>query len=260
MGKLVALLLLLSYSSFCSAEAVNKSVNLVVGDWEPYTSSQDNSNYKISETLVRAAFATQGYQVKIEYHPWSRAYRYAQTDKYDGTFPWFKNSEREALFLFSSPLFVQKIVFFYHSNSQFDWQDIADLNQYQIGATQEYEVTRLMQSNGVKLEISNSDDVNFIKLGKHRIDAYPAGLERGYYMLGNLLPAMQINQLKVHPKPIIENDMYVMFSKQNLSRSQELKEALRLGIEQLIKSGEYQKIIDVEKQINSSSSGVQPVD
>ncbi|OAJ93823.1 substrate-binding periplasmic protein [Vibrio bivalvicida] len=249
MSKLTLSILLLSFSILCSAHANERVVRLVVGDWEPYTSSQNNPNYKISETLVKAAYATQGYEVQIDYHPWTRAYRYAQTDRYDGTFPWFKNSEREELFLFSSPLFVQKIVFFYHMNSRFAWQDIADLNNFRIGATQEYEVTRLMQSNGIELEVSNSDDVNFIKLGKYRIDAYPAGLERGYYMMGNILPAIQINQLKVHPKPIIENDMFVMFSKQNIKRSKRLSEALRIGIESLIESGEYQVIIDVEKQI-----------
>jgi len=253
MSKLTLSILLFSFSILCSAQTNERVVRLVVGDWEPYTSSQNNPNYKISETLIKSAYATQGYEVKIEYHPWTRAYRYAQTDKYDGTFPWFKNSEREALFLFSSPLFVQKVVFFYHIDSGFDWQNTADLSKFQIGATQEYEVTRLMQSEGIEIEVSNSDDVNFIKLGKHRIDAYPAGLERGYYMIGNLLPTTQINQLKVHPKPIIENDMYVMFSKQNIRRSKQLSEALRIGIERLIESGEYQRIIDVEKQIRQST-------
>ncbi|CAM2940561.1 Transporter substrate-binding domain-containing protein [Vibrio neptunius] len=259
MSRLFTSVLLIIHSSLCLAQSNERTVTFVVGDWEPYTSSQNNPEYKIAENLVTAAYATQGYTVDIKYHPWSRAYRYAETGKFDGTFPWFKNDQRTSIFEFSEPLFTQKVVFFYHSKSHFDWQDMSDLNNFRIGATQAYEVTRLMNSHGVKLEIANEDQSNFIKLAKHRLDAYPAAIERGYYMMGTLLTAIQIGQIRVHPKAIIEKDMFVMFSKHNPNRNQKLKRALKLGIQELFESGEYQKIISVDNQISLPEKPVQQV-
>ncbi|MDA0119210.1 substrate-binding periplasmic protein [Vibrio sp. T11.5] len=252
MSRLFTSVLLIIHSSLCLAQSNERTVTFVVGDWEPYTSSQSNPEYKMAEDLVTAAYETQGYRVTIDYHPWSRAYRYVESGRYDGTFPWFKNDERESLFIFSESLFTQKIVFFYHIDSNFDWQKPVDLNNYHIGATQGYEVTRLLQSLGVNVEVTNEDQSNFIKLGKQRIDAYPAAVERGYYMMGTSLSAIQLNKLRIHPKPIIENDMYTMFSKHDHKRSERLSEALNLGIQQLIQSGEYQKIINVENQVSAS--------
>ena len=252
MSRIFAIILLFVCSPLSVAQNSDKVVRLVVGDWEPYTSSLNNPNYKIAEDLVIAAYQTQGYSVTIDYHPWSRAYRYVESGIYDGTFPWFKNDERQSLFIFSESLFTQKIVFFYHVDSNFDWQKSLDLNNYHIGATQAYEVTRLLQSQGVKVEVANEDRSNFIKLGKQRIDAYPAAVERGYYMMGTILSAIQINKIRIHPKPILEKDMYTMFSKHDHERSARLSEALSLGIQQLIQSGEYQKIISVENQISVS--------
>ncbi|MFW7524475.1 substrate-binding periplasmic protein [Vibrio ostreicida] len=259
MIKLFVLVCLLIISPLSIAQSDDKSVRFVVGDWEPYTSSQRDPELKVAEVLVREAFATQGYSVSIDYHPWSRAYRYGQTGRYDGTFPWFKNSEREELFIFSSPLFIQKIVFFYHQNSQFNWRNIGDLNQFHIGATQDYEVTRLLKTHGVTLDIANTDQSNFIKLGKERIDAYPASVERGSYMLGTLLSATQLNQIEVHPKPIIERAMFLMFSRENSERSKHLNAVLHSGINQLIESGEYQNIIGArDKQITHSHPTLAP--
>ncbi|MCG9677585.1 transporter substrate-binding domain-containing protein [Vibrio sp. Isolate24] len=254
MSRILALVLLLILPPLAVSQTDDKVVKFVVGDWEPYTSSQNNPDHKIAEVLVRAAYQTQGYRVVIDYHPWSRAYRYAQSGQYDGTFPWFRSKQHEPFFVFSSPLFKQKIVFFYHEDSHFDWQKHDDLNQYRIGATQDYEVTRLLQSKDVRVEIANEDQSNFIKLGKHRIDAYPAAIDRGYYMMGTVLPAVQINKLRVHSKPIIEKEMYVMFAKHNHERNKKLNDVLYMGMRQLIQSGEYQKIISFENQVFHSDA------
>ena len=201
MLKLLVTLLLFLSSDRIAASQTNKSVRLVVGEWEPYTSSFSNPKYKISEELVRAAYQTQGYRVTIDHHPWARAYRYVQSGRYDGTFPWFRTVERESSFMFSPPLFLEKVMFIYHEKSKFDWQDIDDLNNYRVGATQAFTVTDYLLSENVNLEIANSDETNYIKLAKYRIDAYPAASKRGSYMLATLLTHDQTEHLRIHPKP-----------------------------------------------------------
>ena len=85
MSRIFAIILLFVCSPLSVAQNSDKVVRLVVGDWEPYTSSLNNPNYKIAEDLVIAAYQTQGYSVTIDYHPWSRAYRYVESGIYDGT-------------------------------------------------------------------------------------------------------------------------------------------------------------------------------
>lgn len=127
MCKRILALLCLICSSASWAIQENKTVRFAIGDWEPYTSRQDNPEFKVAETIVRAAFANQGYQVELDYFPWSRAYKYAESGAYDGSFPWMMTPERQTIFLYSKPFFTQHIVFFYHKSSQFDWHSVEDL-------------------------------------------------------------------------------------------------------------------------------------
>ncbi|GLT16967.1 hypothetical protein GCM10007938_07440 [Vibrio zhanjiangensis] len=244
MLKSFILILLFLSSNTALASENTKTVRLVVGEWEPYTSSFSNPHYKISEELVRAAYQTQGYKVIIDHHPWARAYRYVQTGKYDGTFPWFKTTERESLFIFSTPLFVEEVVFIYHQDSQFHWENIDDLNKYRVGATQAFTATDYLISQNVNVTIENSDETNYIKLAKHRIDVYPAALKRGDYMLTTLLTKEQSEKLHIHPKPIMETEMFIMFSLQDIERRKLLSEAFTRGLNMLIDSGQYKEIME----------------
>ncbi|MBD1567393.1 transporter substrate-binding domain-containing protein [Vibrio sp. SA48] len=234
----------------CSLAAQEMRVKFAIGEWAPYTSSSANPNEKIAEQIVVKAFESQGYQVELDYFPWPRSLRLAAHDKYDGSFPWMISDSRQDKFLISVPFFTQKIVFFSHKEVGFTWNNTEDLKKYAIGATQDYQATKHLINLGIKPNIVNAEKLNFIKLAKKRIDAYPTGLIRGNYLLGKLFNSKEAAQIQVNSKTLMEEEMYILFSKHNIKRSQHLNQIFSQGLQQLIDSGEYQLIVFDENRIS----------
>ncbi len=235
-----------------SVEADNKIVRFAVGDWAPYTSSSENPREKISERIVIRAYEIQGYEVILSYYPWSRSLRLAKQGTYDGTFPWMFNDEREQSFLYSDAMFSQKVVFFSHKEANFYWQTLSDLTNFHIGATQDYQATHILITAGVEPTIENTEESNFDKLAKHRIDAYPTGLIRGKYLIEKLLSKEEARAISIGDKPLVEDNMYIIFSRQDIQRSRKLSEVFSRGLKALIESGEYESIIFDSNRINGA--------
>ncbi|MEZ8102242.1 substrate-binding periplasmic protein [Vibrio bivalvicida] len=226
-----------------SVNANTKHVRFAVGEWAPFTSSSNNPREKIAEQIVIRAYESQGYNVILGYYPWSRSLRLAKQNQYDGTFPWMSNEEREEAFLFSDAMFTQKLVFFSHVEANFQWQELDDLKRFHIGATQDYQATNLLENAGLKPTIENTEESNFDKLAKHRIDAYPTGLIRGKYLIDKYLSKEEARAIRIGDKTLVEDNMYIMFSRTNPQRSQELSNVFSKGLKTLIESGEYDSIV-----------------
>ncbi|MCG9749814.1 transporter substrate-binding domain-containing protein [Vibrio brasiliensis] len=241
MGRLqvLASALLLSIS----AHAEEKLVRFAIGEWPPYTSASNRPEQTVTQQIVVEAFVSQGYQVKLDYFPWSRAYKLASEGKYDGSFPWIQNSQRDELFLYSDAIFTQTVVFFYHQDSEFSWRQIKDLNQYIIGGTQDYQTVFFLDQYGIEQTISIDEETSFSKLIKKRIDAYPTGRIRGQYLIDNTLSRDEAKLIQTDPKPLFEDDMHILFPKQNNERSKMLIDVFAKGLEELIDSGRYQEIM-----------------
>ena len=233
-------------------QAQDKVVRFAIGEWAPYTSS-DPSERSIAEQVIVRAFATQGYQVQIDYHPWPRSIKLLSTELYDGSFPWAENRQRKESFIYSEPFLKQRVVFFSHTKSNFTWTEEINFQQYVIGATQGYHITNLLFELGIKPVIDADEKNNFIKLAKRRIDAYPAGLSRGKYLIEKELSHEQASQIKVGSKALAEGYLHVIFSKQNLERSNALKQIFNNGLRQLIDNGEYQKLVVESNRVNTSA-------
>lgn len=237
--RLLALALLLSASTM----AEEKLVTFAIGEWAPYTSSSPHAYEKVAQQVVIESFESQGYQVKLDYFPWSRSLKLASEGAYDGTFPWIENAERSTLFLYSDPIFTQTVVFFHHQEAEFNWQQFDDLHQYAIGGTQDYQAVFFLNQYGINQEISIDEETNFNKLVKRRIDAYPTGKIRGQYLINQTLTPDEAQLITFNDKPLFEDKMHILFTKQNRARSEMLMKAFAKGLEELIASGRYDEIM-----------------
>ena len=82
-------------------KAAKPVVRLATLEWEPYIGTRmPDQGY--TAALVRAAFARQGMDVKIEFYPWARALHLARTGAVDGLMPEYFNPSREAEFEYSA--------------------------------------------------------------------------------------------------------------------------------------------------------------
>lgn len=249
------LLLLISTLIFSSAiTAQEKVVRFAIGEWPPYTSSSNDPEQQVAQRVVVKAFESQGYQVQLDYFPWSRSFKLASEGKYDGTFPWIRNSERSQVFLNSEAIFTQTVVFFYHRNVNFSWQQLTDLNHYTIGATQDYQALFYLNQADINQKVSIDEETNFAKLVKRRIDAYPTGTIRGKYLIKKTLSQDEAALVKIDNKPLFEDEMTILFPKHNSARSEKLIGVFSQGMKTLYASGEYQKIMLENSQIEPVAS------
>lgn len=86
-------------------------VRLATGDYPPLLGEREPGGGLLSQVVV-AAFATQGADARLSYLPWQRGFNETRSGDYTATFPYVKNAEREANFLFSSVLLSDNIRMF----------------------------------------------------------------------------------------------------------------------------------------------------
>lgn len=96
---------------FGAGRALAEAIPLVAGEYPPLTGENEPGGGLLSR-VVLAAFASQGGSVRVSYLPWQRGFNETRSGLYTGTFPYVRNTEREAEFLYSAPLFVDNIRLF----------------------------------------------------------------------------------------------------------------------------------------------------
>lgn len=105
MRRAVLLVLALGMASPAAAE----TWRLITGpDFGPYTDPELPEG-GWSTALVTAALAMAGHKVDLDWGSWKRGYSTSSVGSYDGTFPYARNAEREALFHYA-PAPVARIV------------------------------------------------------------------------------------------------------------------------------------------------------
>ncbi|MFB9214841.1 substrate-binding periplasmic protein [Vibrio sinaloensis] len=211
MKFLTALLLL---PSFAYAE----TLVIAVEDYPPHTSSH-NPEHRRLQSPITSIFESLGYEVQYEYTSWARALKGVKSGKFDLTYPWFENKSRRNEFVLSEPLMTQKVVFFHRSDSDFDWETRNDLKQYTLGAVVDYTARDVLIDMGLTPFTGNTDRYIFQLLYKGRIDAYPATVETGLMRIDQVLPPTQAQAITYHNKPLFEQDMYILFTKDKFKDS-----------------------------------------
>lgn len=94
-----------------SAQAQPASVELVTGEYPPFSSEDAPAMGVLSEVVV-AAFQDQGVSTQVRFMPWQRGYMETRNGLHTGTFPYVKNEERQRDFWFSQPLYPDVVRIF----------------------------------------------------------------------------------------------------------------------------------------------------
>lgn len=202
----------------CPAMLQAKSIVIAIEDYPPHTSSS-NAEHRLLQDPVTKIFQSLGYQVVYEYTSWARALKGVRSGKFDATFPWFENKDRRDHFILSDKLMTQKVVFFHRKDNGFDWQTDEDLASYTLGSVVDYTARDVLIEMGLKPFTGNTDSYVFQLLFKGRIDAYPATIETGQMRIDQVLPKEAAEELTYHNKPLFEQDMYLLFSKEKFKDS-----------------------------------------
>jgi polar amino acid transport system substrate-binding protein len=197
----------------CSTALANETIRLTIGEYLPYT-SEKNVKAKVLKKIVVEAFKLEEITVSYSYFPWKRSYRSVENGDFDGIFPWNKFAERERLFhIHQLPILEDEYVYFHLKSTPFDWNTIEDLRKYKVGVTIGYKQEESFSKLGIKVDSAPSEESNYRKMLKDRIDVCPTAEEVGYATINYMFPLEVAKLFTHHPKVIEMNDYFILFSK-----------------------------------------------
>lgn len=236
-GLLVASLVLLS-SSLVLAE--HPAISFDTAN-PPFMYSRDGTPAGLYPALISAAFDAMGVKVTLQARPWARVI--PELDKgLAGAAGLYKTAERERKYDYSDPIYVEKLMVFYHQSRPVRFAGVDDFRGLRIGVIRGWSYAENFDQARKRqffvLEESISDEQNFRKLALGRVDAVLAVAEAGTAMM------KQFDNIAVAEVPLAQNPTYLAFAKsaQQTVLLREFNQVLKT----MKTRGEYQKILASE--------------
>ena len=246
LGGMLAGLLLAFGSTLSTLASAQETVVISSGEWAPYT-SENLENYGIGPHIISAAFAKVGINVEYRWYPWTRAMQEAEDSSVDFSGIWYYNEDRASRFAYTEPVVSSSNVFFHRKDREFDWSDFESFPDVTIGRTATYSYGQAFdeaaEAGKVQIEEAPSDLLNFRKLIRGRIDAFPAPELVGFDMLKGQFTPTEAQMITAHPKALTEAPLHLIAARDN-ARAVALIEQYNEGRRLLIQSGELQEILN----------------
>lgn len=155
----------------CLASPIGAATIVAVADSFPPFVDPSNPTGGLSMEIIRAAYKTQGHEVKVEYVPWARAEAGVQSGIYD-ILPdmWFTEA-RSKQFLFSTSYVSNTVRFVKRKGDPFEFKGIESLKGKIIGVTRGYAYSDAFKNSTLFIRQDANDLLtNLRKLQAKRID------------------------------------------------------------------------------------------
>ena len=226
------------------AKSAKPVVRLATLEWEPYIGTKmPDQGY--CAALIRAAYAEQGIEVKIEFYPWARALHLARTGAVDGLMPEYFNPSREAEFVYSAAFPGGPLVLYRRRNDAIGFradplkqQDLALrwLKERRFGVVRGYLNTPVFDAaKYLKKEEASDDATNLRKLVYGRIDLAVVDRRVAEHLIRTQYPAYAGKIVPMDP-PLAEFPLYIAFSRKS-PRHAEALAAFNKGLAKLRADG-----------------------
>lgn len=137
--------------------------------------------------------------------------------KHDATAVWMHAEEREQEFTFSDPVLKERFVVFHLKDQPVSWSSVEDLSDLRLGGSIGYSYgsafDQAIEDDLLSIEWVASTVLNFRRLLFDRIDAFPEEINVGYHILRRELDPEEASRITHHPRPLLENESFVLFPK-----------------------------------------------
>ena len=224
------LLLILFTLQFSQAE----SIVIANGEWPPYTSESLVEGGPYTRIVVEA-FTSQGIETEVKYFPWVRSFTFVSTGQYAASPTWQPNDQRSEKVLFSDAVMHHDFVLFHKKGLNVEWNDVSDLNSFQIGVINGFSYgenfDQAIESNELNITVVNDEVSAFQMLNANRIDLFLSEINVGYSALQKIGGRVDSGNIVHHPKAIHRNFTSVIFSKNQ--EGMQLRDSFNLGLEAL---------------------------
>jgi len=234
------LMVLLSVASICVAE--EKVITAAADPYPPFVDQSDPQE-GLSLAIIRAAYKTQGYTVKMEFMPWVRAKAQVVEGKIDILPDVWMNDENLKILQFSEPYAVNTVKFIKNVDDPFDYTGLESLKGKRIGTIKGY---------GYSDDFANPkdftrDDVpdlitNIKKLLAKRVDLTLEDEIVAKVMISKTDPTL-LTKIAFVEKAFDSKNLHVAIGLAN-PHHQEIIDAFNKGLAEIKANGEFAKIME----------------
>lgn len=148
----------------------DKKVRLATCEWPPYVSKAMNEQ-GVTAAIVRQAFEQVGYEVKIDFMPWSRVMKSVETGEYDMGFPAYFSEERTKTFDYTKEMLLAPLYLCKLKTKEIEYTDLESLKPYKIGIVNGYiNSPEFDKADFLNKKPANDDTINLKKLLGKRVD------------------------------------------------------------------------------------------
>lgn len=223
------------------------TIRITNGEWEPIV-SEYSYQYGFASHIVSEAFRLEGINVEWGFYPWARTYALAQSgEHWDGTIIWWHAEKHIENFFFSDTVMNSALVFYHLKSFEFDWESVDDLVGIEIGATRGYNYGKdfmsAMDDELISVEITSTDEQNFLKMFNGRIKLFPNDSVVGYAQIRNNFSPEEAELFTHHPRKFDLNTLHLLISK-NGEHGEFFLEKFNSGLKKLKESGKLDQMYE----------------
>lgn len=228
--------------STMSAAGSGKTIIAAADAWPPFVDDK-NPTDGLNLEIIRAAYKTQGYEVKMVYVPWARAELGVENGVYD-ILPdvWLTDKRKKYLF-FSDSFAKNDLKFIKRKGDTFEFNTLKSLARKTVGTIVGYGYgNEFLKSNDFEKEEVTTLLQNIKKLLLNRIDLTLED-ELVARTLIEKEDASLLSQIEFTKNSLSTNYMYVAAGLKN-PRHKELINAFNKGLAEIKTNGTYNKIFE----------------
>lgn len=239
----ILLAVLLIFQLLPDAPSFAQEFSVVAGEWPPYTSSS-MPNKGLASEIVQQAMQHAGLESRLTILPWRRCEAETLSGIHFGTFPYYTNSERDKLFLYSDPLLITSVSFFYRRDRlpNFNYTSLSALKDLKVGGILGYYYIPDFEEAGIDAIYSGSAKQSFQQLDHGWIDVVAEGTIPGWETLKELFPN-RYHEFAHAKNPIQVGKQVLMVSKKWLGGRKILGQ-FNKGLQAIRENGIYEKILE----------------
>lgn len=218
-----------------------KTLLAAADPWPPFL-DPGHAQEGLTVELVRSAYATQGYTVKVILVPWARAENGVRDGHYDLLLNVWMTETRKTYLVFTQPFAMNEIKFIKRKGDPFEFESLDSLRGKRIGVVRGYGYGEAFLQSGLfqRDEATGLMD-NVRKLLAKRVDLT---LEDAIVAQSVIAAsdASLLDRVQFVEKSLSVNPLHLASGRAN-PRARELVEAFNRGLARIKADGTYQKIM-----------------